>query len=478
MIRVVIAVLIVLISGSVAVAQIDYVKTFKGNIKAKLHPPVPKTGPAILAPDDFMNGTKAFGSDWSAKCYGDLVEMRLDGEIIYYSCFLPATKSRSFRTPIWTAHIMTPDKFASARHDIKPWSNFGSLSGNGKTFLQAQYDLGHLVPNGDMSGEPLHADATFNVINRAPQFAEFNRNGWRILETVFRNFAAHEKTSFLVFTGVSGSAGHTVDGAPGHEFDTQIPTHYWKLIYDKKSKSYMYFEGKNDALNITAAQYAAGGMDILGLWGPEYRSTHLPRDLRFLSLGSSSKADAMVSAFYDWLGATNQAELVSGILSRSKSSSPPLCIGENILSYSARVGRVRAGKGGKHTDSIKRVLLSLGSEKNEFRPFNHGCADACGARIQPRTVKKNDGSLTLQQGFRVIKGDVTTRVIVDRLKKSSNFQKYCESGNATIGNCRQVIRDFDMEVDQGEAGNPLKTHYEDSGGKHTTRLTLDCFHSR
>lgn len=66
---------------------------------------------------------------------------------------------------------------------------------------EAIFDQGHMVPNGDMTFSKPAILNTFMMSNMSPQFCQFNRGTWQILEAFVRKWAADDKKPLYTITG-------------------------------------------------------------------------------------------------------------------------------------------------------------------------------------------------------------------------------------------------------------------------------------
>lgn len=103
-----------------------------------------------------------------------------------------------------------------------------------KDYNKSNYDRGHLVPAEDMDFNEKAMDESFYLSNISPQNPQFNRGVWKKLENYIRHLGKTKE--LIVITGSiipinSKSIGNGV----------KIPSHFYKVIYDKKTKETICF---------------------------------------------------------------------------------------------------------------------------------------------------------------------------------------------------------------------------------------------
>ena len=121
------------------------------------------------------------------------------------------------RIPTWTAHRIRAsglgrvERINCFRRDARLDRPFASYTTD---YEEPLFDQGHLTPNGDMSFGKYAVENSFIMSNMAPQYCQFNRGVWQILETLGR-FWAHRDGELYVIAGSIVDR----DGSPGRDGD-------------------------------------------------------------------------------------------------------------------------------------------------------------------------------------------------------------------------------------------------------------------
>lgn len=104
------------------------------------------------------------------------------------------------------------------------------------------YDLGHNVPDQDMAYETTIVQESFYTSNVFPQIPEMNRQGWEGIEQAVRDFA-YQRGEILVYTGsIVDPAGKKMA-----DTDIEVPSAFYKVAIDRKTKNSIAFIMKNEA---------------------------------------------------------------------------------------------------------------------------------------------------------------------------------------------------------------------------------------
>ncbi len=130
----------------------------------------------------------------------------------------------------WVAYELTAGEVTG---DVDRTDNFRSdgsiLTGSASLsdYKGSGYDRGHLAPAGDMKWSRSAMSQSFFLSNMSPQLPAFNRGIWRSLESAVRGWAESRGSIYVVTGPVFASYGDEI-GSNG----VDIPTHYWKALYD------------------------------------------------------------------------------------------------------------------------------------------------------------------------------------------------------------------------------------------------------
>lgn len=146
------------------------------------------------------------------------------------------------RVPLWTAHRLNAkglgqnERVDCFRRDPRIDAPAASLPSD---YKEPVFDQGHLAPNGDMSTGLVPVINSFMMSNMAPQFCQFNRGVWQILESLIRVWVKDNKTLYVVTGSVFD---HDGDGRPDTNTDVPrmkssngkervaVPSHFYKIV--------------------------------------------------------------------------------------------------------------------------------------------------------------------------------------------------------------------------------------------------------
>lgn len=104
--------------------------------------------------------------------------------------------------PIWAANVLGLKILEGGRIDCFRQDPRipGPVSARPSDYDEAIFDQGHMVPNADMTFGQIPIINTFIMSNMSPQFCQFNRGIWQILETFERHWA-EDGTPVYIFNG-------------------------------------------------------------------------------------------------------------------------------------------------------------------------------------------------------------------------------------------------------------------------------------
>ena len=141
--------------------------------------------------------------------------------------------SKSLRYPIYVEWLNTRDEFTcknpTARTDKFAPDVRLKESNVGDDYVGSGFDRGHLSPAADSKcGGASVMVESFYFTNMVPQYPNFNRGVWKLLEEHSRELAlAHDSVVVKAgCLGVSQKIGKL-----------SIPTHCWKIVTVKKTKT-------------------------------------------------------------------------------------------------------------------------------------------------------------------------------------------------------------------------------------------------
>lgn len=179
------------------------------------------------------------------------------------------------RVPLWTAHRLKAgegekgDRINCFREDPRVAAKFQAFSAD---YDEPLFDQGHLSPNGDFN--EINDTAVINsfiMSNMAPQYCQFNRGHWQILEVMVRRWGDSLGTLYVI----SGSIfDRDNDGARDADTDAwrmkskkgeriAIPSHFFKIIVHPLGKgsaesiAFLFPHDRTDVEKEVAASYLA-----------------------------------------------------------------------------------------------------------------------------------------------------------------------------------------------------------------------------
>ena len=168
----------------------------------------------------------------------------------------------------WVAYELTAGEVTG---DVGRTDNFrsdGSIttgSASLSDYKGSGYDRGHLAPAGDMKWSRSAMSQSFFLSNMSPQLPAFNRGIWRSLESAVRGWAESKGSIYGVTGPVFSPYGDEI-GSNG----VDIPTHYWKALYDpavRRMVGFLLPHARGDrplkgyAVSVDAIE-AATGLDL------------------------------------------------------------------------------------------------------------------------------------------------------------------------------------------------------------------------
>jgi len=142
------------------------------------------------------------------------------------------------RAPIYTTYLFTR-RHIGGKNDRTNFSSDAALATKYQLISKGYkgligYDKGHLAPNDDFKFSSLAQQQNMVFTNAAPQVYSFNRTVWRELENHVRN-VCNLNDSVKVLTGIFPDTINT---------KSQVPTHFWKVLYYKNAAEYYIGENR------------------------------------------------------------------------------------------------------------------------------------------------------------------------------------------------------------------------------------------
>jgi len=155
---------------------------------------------------------------------------------------------RDLLVPIWTAHRLDAkglgkiDRVDCFRRDPRINAPHASLPSD---YSEPIFDQGHLSPNGDMSRALNSVINSFVMSNMAPQYCQFNRGVWQILESLVRLWVKDkDRGTIYVITGSvfdrdndgkrdPDSSAKRMKSKNGKS-RVAVPSHFYKILVHQK----------------------------------------------------------------------------------------------------------------------------------------------------------------------------------------------------------------------------------------------------
>lgn len=159
--------------------------------------------------------------------------------------------SGSSKTPLYSAQVLTKERledaldekrtnqfYQEARLPMKERSTLEDYSGS-------SFDRGHLSPAADMPNKNAMAQS-FSLANIVPQDSKHNRGLWADVEKATRQYVKRSGSEVYVITGpVFDYKTHEKIKTIGN--GVWVPTHMFKLVYDKSQRRAWAFWSPNRA---------------------------------------------------------------------------------------------------------------------------------------------------------------------------------------------------------------------------------------
>lgn len=181
----------------------------------------------------------------------------------------------NLKVPLWGANkIVTRERADAERIDcFRPDPRLlPSSQSTPDDYVEELFDQGHMVPNGDFM--PISDTAVMNsfvMSNMSPQYCQFNRGVWRILEGMVRLWAAEWKPIYVVSGSIfdrnndkkpdAKSAAWRMYSTKTEKRTVAIPSHFFKIVIyqkpegDLETMSFLLPHDRTDVRGKQAATY-------------------------------------------------------------------------------------------------------------------------------------------------------------------------------------------------------------------------------
>jgi len=185
--------------------------------------------------------------------------------------------NEGYELPSWAAYQLTPEQ-AKATGTFKekyvedPLVTTGSPSL--KDYKDAGFIMGQLVPPEDMFTSPQAVTETFLTSNTVPQKPAFNKNVWKLMERLIREWAKEGNTLYIV-------AGPVLTDAPFGTFGPNkisIAERYYKVVLDVNGERAIAFIIRSNVATGTPRAFAISVDELEQITGIDFFPA-LPNDL-------------------------------------------------------------------------------------------------------------------------------------------------------------------------------------------------------
>jgi endonuclease G, mitochondrial len=147
------------------------------------------------------------------------------------------------KIPFWVCEHVRKDQLGEDTNRSNQFKTDDALHGPKSTpadYNHTGYDRGHQAPAGNQGKNQTLQNQTFYMSNMAPQYPKLNRNAWKSLEELSRNWVneyaeAYEFTGPIFYDPKEESPA-TADGTINYYTigaGVAVPTHFYKIIIVK-----------------------------------------------------------------------------------------------------------------------------------------------------------------------------------------------------------------------------------------------------
>ena len=174
-----------------------------------------------------------------------------NGEIVKHNYYI-LSYLEDFEQAEWVYYVLTP-KMLRGRvrrtNDFRVDTKVSTGSASNKDYKYSGYDRGHLAPAGDMKISNLAMNESFLYSNISPQSPLLNRDKWKSLETLVREWASEEKihvvTGGILVSGLQEIGNNGVD----------VPKYFYKIIYSPNKDKMIAFILPNEKCKMDLKEY-------------------------------------------------------------------------------------------------------------------------------------------------------------------------------------------------------------------------------
>lgn len=179
--------------------------------------------------------------------------------------------------PLWSANVLGLKPLSGGRIDCFRQDPRipGAVASRPSDYNEPIFDQGHMVPNADMTFGDIPIMNTFIMSNMTPQFCQFNRGVWQILETLVR-FWAEDGTPVYILNGAVFDRDGDGVRDPDHDSirmrsrngrtNVAVPSAYFKVLAR---------EDPNGALQTLTVLLPHNQVDVDGQPALDYLRGHI-----------------------------------------------------------------------------------------------------------------------------------------------------------------------------------------------------------
>jgi endonuclease G len=147
--------------------------------------------------------------------------------------------SEKYEQPVYVKYTINKEDVHGSfkrKNNFKADKEIKQASASLSDYRKSGYDRGHLKPAAVSKGTKLDMDQSFLMSNMSPQLPEFNRQGWKGIESEVRSLLKTQD-SIIVYTG---PVLHGIDQFIGNN-KVGVPKYYYKaILLGDSSKAYAY----------------------------------------------------------------------------------------------------------------------------------------------------------------------------------------------------------------------------------------------
>ncbi|WP_163717448.1 DNA/RNA non-specific endonuclease [Mangrovibacterium lignilyticum] len=204
---------------------------------------------------------------WAAILFGQKYLPSSHGELVEHT-YITLSYSEANEQAEWVYYELTP-KFVAGNikrsDNFRPDPKVSTVSAQLADYAGSGYDRGHLCPAGSMTLNATAMSESFYLSNMSPQLPEFNRGGWKKLESLVREWAV-EYDRLYVITGpvLKGTNRHI-----GLDKVT-VPNFYYKVIYAPNQGMMIAFVMPNAKIDHELNEYVVDVDEVERVTGIDF----------------------------------------------------------------------------------------------------------------------------------------------------------------------------------------------------------------